>query len=227
MAEVQRSEPKTLPGIIFRRVFNTLGFLLLALVLAVVVEWIGMTFFWEDEGVDHSRHMVVSELEALDLAVSPEAVASLWVAGLARSFVAGGYELIARKTGIETAAVSLSQWTQSEGIMAYAESALNSIQAFLLRLVVVVLAMPAFIIVAIMCSVEGLSRRALRRYGGGHETAYVFHHAKRVLAPSIFLPVVIYLSWPAPLSPLVVFAPALIIFGIAVTVTVSKFKKFL
>jgi len=191
MAAVDES---TSPGAVaVKRVTHMVMFLVLALLLAVVIEWLGMTFFWPEEGVDHSRRMVLSEYDALDLAVHEDAFAASWVASLASAFVDRGYTLLAQKSGVESLAVWLSQWTGSVGVVTYAESALNSIQAFLLRLVVVVLALPAFVLVAIMSSVEGLSRRALRRYGGGHETAYVFHHAKRALMPSVVFPAVLAL----------------------------------
>ncbi len=209
------------------RAVRLVGFLIGALVLAVVVEWVGMLFFWEEPGAEHSEWMVMSEYQALDLAITEDAFAGRHVAALAIQFVGKGYWLLAQCTGIEYAAVLASQWSESSAVVAYAQAALNSIQAFLLRLIVVILAVPAFVLVAIMCGVEGLMRRALRRYGGGHESAYVFHHAKRAIAPSIYLPVIVYLSWPAPLSPLSVFLPALLVFSIALTLTVSKFKKFL
>jgi len=221
------SEAKGFFGAAIGRVGRILMFLVIALLLAVVVEWIGMAFIWPDEGVEHSRRMVLSEYAALDLAVSDEAYASHRVAGLANVFVEGGYGLLVQRTGIEGLAGMVASGTGSPAVLAYAEAGLNSIQAFLLRLVVVMLALPAFVLIAMMCSVEGLTLRALRRYGGGHETAYVFHHAKRVLAPSILLPAIIYLSWPTPLSPVLVFGPALFVFSIALTLTVSKFKKFL
>lgn len=220
-------EVRTLIGAVLGRGLQVFGFLIGALLLAIVVEWVGMFFFWDEPGALHSQRMVMSEYDALDIAVSEDAFAGHRVASVAMQFVASGYWLVAQWTGIESAAVLVSQWSGSSGVVAYAEAALNSIQAFLLRLIVVILAAPAFVLVAVMCCVEGLTRRALRRYGGGHESAYVFHHAKRVIAPAIYLPVILYLSWPAPLSPLTVFAPALLVFSIALTITVSKFKKFL
>lgn len=208
-----------------RRVGQIILFFLVAMVLTVVVEWVGMTTLWRDEGVGHSRRLVASEQEALALSVRPGATFGNSVAGfLERAVGEGRYWLIDR-TGLTWLTLALSGSTT--GISDYLEAAINALETFVLRLAVVVLALPAFLLVGVFAAVEGLTRRALRRYGGGHETAYLFHHGKRLLWPSVFLPSVVYLSAPVALSPVWVYAPALFVFGVGVAVTFSKFKKFL
>ena len=57
------------PGTISRSLTalaQALKWLLLALVFSVLVEWIGMVFWWEDQGLQHSRDMLLSELGFLE-----------------------------------------------------------------------------------------------------------------------------------------------------------------
>ena len=42
-----------------------LKWLILSLVFSVLIEWIGMAFWWEEQGVAHSRQMLVNELQFL------------------------------------------------------------------------------------------------------------------------------------------------------------------
>src|SRR5210317_1113932 len=39
--------------------------LFLSLVFSILVEWIGMVFWWEEQGLVHSRQMLVNELQFL------------------------------------------------------------------------------------------------------------------------------------------------------------------
>jgi integrating conjugative element membrane protein (TIGR03747 family) len=42
-----------------------LKWLILSLMFSVLIEWIGMVFWWEEQGLDHSRQMLVNELQFL------------------------------------------------------------------------------------------------------------------------------------------------------------------
>jgi hypothetical protein len=53
------------PGVIasaFLGVVKVLGWLVLGLVFSVLVEWLGMSVFWPEEGTEHSRRMLEAEL---------------------------------------------------------------------------------------------------------------------------------------------------------------------
>ncbi|MCP4993747.1 MAG: DUF4400 domain-containing protein, partial [Gammaproteobacteria bacterium] len=40
--------------------------ILFSLLFSIIIEWVGMVFWWPDEGVDHSRKMLVQEISYLD-----------------------------------------------------------------------------------------------------------------------------------------------------------------
>ena len=52
---------KTLSG-----VAKVILWLLFSLLFSIIVEWAGMVLWWPDEGVDHSRTMLVKEISYLD-----------------------------------------------------------------------------------------------------------------------------------------------------------------
>ena len=40
--------------------------LLFSLLFSIIIEWVGMVLWWPDEGTDHSRNMLVTEISYLD-----------------------------------------------------------------------------------------------------------------------------------------------------------------
>uniref|UniRef100_UPI000C0472EA TIGR03747 family integrating conjugative element membrane protein n=1 Tax=Xenorhabdus budapestensis TaxID=290110 RepID=UPI000C0472EA len=96
-----------------------------------------------------------------------------------------------------------------------------------IRLAILMLSVPLFVMVVLVALVDGLGRRDLRRYGAGYESSFVYHHAKRGIKPACIVPCVLYLSWPDVVYPTMILLPAAIILGIVVMVTTSMFKKYL
>ncbi|HGC2885715.1 TPA: TIGR03747 family integrating conjugative element membrane protein, partial [Escherichia coli] len=97
----------------------------------------------------------------------------------------------------------------------------------MVRVVILVLSVPLFVMVVLVAVVEGLGRRDLRRYGAAYESSFVYHHAKKSVRPAIYVPCIIYLSWPGAVYPNLLIWPAAMLLGLAVTVTVASFKKYL
>jgi len=69
-------------------------------------------------------------------------------------------------------------------------------------------AMPIFLLFSLVALVDGLVQRDLRRWGGGRESSFVYHYAKKAALPLVVLP----------------FAT---LFALTVAVTASTFKKYL
>ena len=42
-----------------------LKWLLVSLLISILIEWVGMVFWWEEQGLAHSRQMLVNELQYL------------------------------------------------------------------------------------------------------------------------------------------------------------------
>ena len=113
------------------------------------------------------------------------------------------------------------------GNWVFLETAASGLQLFALRLGVLVLAMPLFLITACAAAADGLITWYLRRTGAGRETGFIYHRTKRGLALSVLALWLVYLVPPIPLDPRWVIPPFLFIFGITVRVTVAYFKKYL
>lgn len=85
----------------------------------------------------------------------------------------------------------------------------------------------AYLLFSLVALIDGLVQRDLRRWGGGRESAFVYHHSKRLMFPSLLLAWVVYLGLPFSVHPNVVILPFAGLFALAVSVTASSFKKYL
>lgn len=97
---------------------------------------------------------------------------------------------------------------------------------FLIRVTILVLSVPLFVMVAAIGIVDGTVRRDLRRYGAAYESSFIYHHAKRWIKPATCLPCVIYLSMPFAVYPNILLLPAALL-GLVISLTTGAFKKYL
>ncbi len=123
----------------------------------------------------------------------------------------------------------LSDWRiwLAESLRKYLLATVYVTVTFVIRLTVLVLSLPLFVMVIGVAVVEGLSRRDLRRYGAAYESSFVYHHAKRFVKPAFCVPCLLYLSWPSAVYPNLLLLPAALLLGLAITVMMSTFKKYL
>ena len=80
---------------------------------------------------------------------------------------------------------------------------------------------------ALVALVDGFVQRDLRRWGGGRESSFVYHWAKRSALPLLVVSWVVYLALPFSLHPTFVILPFAALFALSVAVTASSFKKYL
>ena len=220
-------------------VAQCLKWLFLSLLFSILVEWIGMVFWWEEQGLGHSRQMLVAELQFLGtdfqhswITAEPMAFASRLSEGI--------YQVAFEWTGL----VDLLRWitpvpaAEETGLRPLLHSfyrpvsdfvlaAMQITQVFAVRLAILALATPVFGLFTAVALVDGLVRRDLRRWGGGRESSFVYHYAKKASMPLIVIAWVLYLSLPFSVHPSWVILPFSVGFGLAVTVTASTFKKYL
>ena len=216
-----------------------LKWLILSLVFSILIEWIGMAFWWEEQGVAHSRQMLVNELQFLGadfhrswLTAQPMQFAS----DLSERF----YTIAFEWTGL----IDLIQWvtpvpsTEESGVRPllhrlyrpvadYVLAGMQITQVFAVRLAILALATPVFGLFTLVALVDGLVRRDLRRWGGGRESSFVYHYAKKAAIPLIIMAWVLYLALPFSLHPSWIILPFALAFAFAVTITASTFKKYL
>lgn len=73
-------------------------------------------------------------------------------------------------------------------------SAGNVTLTFLLRLTILLQAMPLFALIIVVGLLDGLVRSDLRRFDAGHESGFVYHHARRMISFSLIAVGVIWLA---------------------------------
>ena len=112
-------------------------------------------------------------------------------------------------------------------IAKYVIAMMQVTQVFSVRLAILTLAMPIFLLFSLVALVDGLVQRDLRRWGGGRESSFVYHYAKKAALPLVILTWVTYLALPFSLHPSFVILPFATLFALTVAVTASTFKKYL
>lgn len=219
------------------------GVLCASLLLSIVIECIGMHLFWSDEGWRHAQGMLEYELDQLSTHFTRSAVVQE-PGRTARWLVEGAYEQIFVKTGVlewmRDASVQASAASQGGGrdfryylsqVYVWAEryliSAAFTTLTFIVRLLVLVLTLPLFLLAAFVGLVDGLVRRDIRKFGAGRESGFVYHRAKAALMPLAVLPWVIYLALPVSLHPLLILLPGAMLLGLAMNIATGSFKKYL
>lgn len=224
------SPPKTLLGRLARWPALILAALGLSWFASIVIEWIGMTFFWSAEGSARSARTLQQDLAWLrSHRTAPLFGTAAWPAhaDLVDRMAGGMYYWAVQWTGIEAAIEWLLRRSfPGSGPGEYLRGALNATRIFCVRLAITVTAIPLFALAAYWGAVEGSVRRDLRRFGGDIEHGIVYHWAKHLAGAVICFPAILYLAWPGSVNPAIVFVPFALFLGINVLIVVSNFTKY-
>lgn len=242
-AQRQQTQKRGLLANIVTLPLRLLGVLIGSLLLSIVIECIGMHLFWPDQGWRHSQSMLQYELDQLSSHFTRSAVVQE-PGRTAHWLVDTAYQWIFVKTGLldwmsnasaQARAPShegardfryyLSQvyvWTES-----YLIAAAFTTLTFIVRLLVLFLTLPLFLMSAFVGFVDGLVRRDVRKFGAGRESGFIYHRAKASLMPLVVLPWIAYLALPISMHPLLILLPGAILLGAAVCIAASTFKKYL
>lgn len=200
------------------------GLCLGAWMLAIALEWLGDAFFWQNTCASHSEQV----LQATWQWWRGSAGAPVWlvedltlVSGKLQQGIAALFHSLNGQSGLF--------WT--EAVTTVIRCALlpasNTTLTFLLRLAILLQALPLFALTIVIGLIDGQVRRDLRRFGAGHESGFVYHHARRMISASLAATGLVWLAVPIFLSPRYVLIPGAILFGLAVSVALGAFKKFL
>lgn len=216
---------------------RVLGLLFMSLLASVVMEFIGLIWFWPEQGWHHSYAMLDSELAWLSdhfkhsLIVDQPGATTLQVVALLDEWLierTGLAHLDARAIEIGRSD-SFWSWVGGAYVLSkdYILAAAYTTMTFAVRLAVLSFATPLFLLAALTGLVDGLMRRDLRKFGAGRESSFIYHRAKRSLVPLMFMPWIVYLSLPITVNPLSVLVPCAALLGVMVAITASTFKKYL
>lgn len=239
MMEARTRHPprRSLPARIAQWLLLTVLWLLLALIMSVTVEWLGMTWWWPEQGTRHSRALLDSELRYL----STEARHSLVedAASFARTLADAVHHALYETTRLAHLITwlhaapppqdTLRRWLHARYLPLhdYTVAALTITQLFAVRLAILILALPAFVLFGLAGLSDGLVERDLRRWGGGRESSWRYHHAKRLVLPLLGMAWLLYLALPLSVTPGLVVVPFAALFGLALAIMASSFKKYL
>ncbi len=223
--------------------FRLFGVLCGSLLLSIAIECVGLHFFWPDESWHHAQGMLHFEL----MQISEHFTRSVVVEEPGRTtsqLIETGYDWLFVKSG-------LLQWiTDADAqasagvghtvhdfryylgqvyvhVAAYLIAAAYTVLVFLVRLLVLCLTLPLFLMAAFVGFVDGLVRRDVRSFGAGRESGFVYHRARASLMPLAVLPWVVYLALPFSIHPLLVLLPCAALLGLAVNIAAASFKKYL
>ena len=220
-------------------VAKILQWLMLSLLFSILTEWVGMVLWWPDEGVEHSRTMLAREISYLDSDFRRSIVTSD-PARFAKQIAENTYHYLFEMTHF----LAFIRWVSppprinEQGVRPtlhkiyrpvaeFVIAMMQVIQVYSVRLAILVLAMPLFLMFSLVALVDGLVQRDLRRWSGGRESSYVYHYAKRAALPLVVLTWVIYLSLPFSVHPSLVVLPFAILFALTMAITASMFKKYI
>ncbi|EBU8677638.1 TIGR03747 family integrating conjugative element membrane protein [Salmonella enterica subsp. enterica serovar Parkroyal] len=200
------------------------GFCLGAWMLAIALEWLGEAFFWRNACASHSEQV----LQATWHWWQSSAGAPVWLVedlALASDTLQQGLTTLVHSLNGQSGLF----WTETVTtvIRCALLSAGNVTLTFLLRLAILLQALPLFVLTIAIGLIDGLVRRDLRRFGAGHESGFVYHHARRMIGSSLAATGLVWLTVPIFLEPEHVLVFGALIVSLTVWFTAGTFKKYL
>ena len=218
------TQPRSLLGRLFRWISNLVGTLIAACLLTVIIEWIGMTFFWADQGATRSAAVLRQDLAWLTAKKSNDFRLFPSAPELAIKLSNRLYQGLVVGSGLEKGVLAAGRFSSLIG--QYLQAGLNSIQTLLVRVAITITSLPLFFVFALWGALEGTVRRDLRRFGGDIERGMIYHWAKHVAGAVLILPIVLYLAWPDSINPVWIFMPFAAALGINMMAVSATFTKY-
>lgn len=223
--------------------FRLIGVLFGSLILSIAIECIGMYFIWPEQGWYHSQQMYEFELAQLSKDF-PRSAMVQEPGRTAQTLVLMAHEIVLIKTGIADSLQNTSKKARSAQsdrahtgryyigtIYTYLENGLiaaaYTVLVFIVRMLVLTLTLPLFVMAAFVGLIDGLVCRDIRRFGAGRESGYIYHRAKACVMPLITWPWVLYLALPVSLDAVLILLPSATLLGVVIALTASRFKKYL
>jgi integrating conjugative element membrane protein (TIGR03747 family) len=101
------------------------------------------------------------------------------------------------------------------------------LKIFLIKTCLLIAAIPLFALLGVVGLIDGLSQREIRRAELGRESSYLFHMLNKWIAKIIGLGLCIWVCLPLTVNPQWFFVPEGLMFAVMLSLSASKFKKYL
>ena len=227
-------------GIAIEIVFGGALATIFAWLVGVLIAYGGMhvSWLWADQGIGHARGLVeenlafIAEYPRSVLIEDTLAFEHQVIDVVARPFLALGV-LKYYQASLQPIPRSASNLGKTTGLIQRELAKLFMVAMYIamdtaMRLFVVVFALPAFLLACLLGIVDGLVRRDLRRWGGGRESSFVYHRAKKATVWSISGGFGIYLAWPfGGFNPAYMVLIFTVLVAASLSMYVGTFKKYL
>lgn len=226
---------KSILSSLFGSLMQFLGWVVFSLALALIIEWIGMATIWKEEGSDHAKQTLESDLSYLNKRLLSRTTT---VEEKVNQTVQRGINWIDKHSqGVEFSDTqSIRKFKESntlfnlqnvgEKLAPYIAVVPPVAKTFCVRLALLGFSLPSFILFFLIGMVDGLVERDLRRWGGGRESSMVYNLARKSLFRFFISACVIYISIPFSVNPTWLILPFAIAFGLSTRVTFERFKKY-
>ena len=100
-------------------------------------------------------------------------------------------------------------------------------QCMLIKLMILLAAMPLFALAMVAGLVDGLNQRAIRTACLGRESSYVFHRLNYYIKRGLLILLMVWLGLPISMTPAFMLIPVSLLLALMVAMTASRFKKYL
>lgn len=236
------AKPATTQPSIIGLTLSALGqsvlWLILALLIAILLEWLGLTWLWPQEGAGHSARLLEQALAFLSrdfksslLTHSPAAFAQGFVQGVYYGAEVTGLAGLIKQITIHASLPQqplhpILSWLYPH-LANYSLAAINTACVFAVRLAILTLSLPAILLLVLVALVDGLAQRDIRRWSGGRESAFVYHWVKQLFKPVLSLPWLVYLALPLTIHPNLIVLPFAIALSWVIWMLAATFKKHL
>lgn len=239
-----RKGPRGPLEMIVSAVFSFLGSIVVAVVLGTLLEVVGVYSFWKAEslaGPGHAFNHLASDFAHVKafprsiLVPDTQAFASRLLTLSRWPYDKCGITgMVVKAKALRDGKVSPNSRTPSLLVMVtqHIAQALEILvyvtQDVAVRLAMALFALPVLVLAILIGVVDGLVQRDVRKWSGGRESSFIYHHAKHYSKWFMTAGFSIYLGWPLsgfnPTYLLLAFA-ALTAFTLAIAC--ASFKKYL
>ncbi|MDI1352447.1 MAG: TIGR03747 family integrating conjugative element membrane protein [bacterium] len=95
-----------------------------------------------------------------------------------------------------------------------------------IKLMVLLASIPLFALAMTAGLIDGLNQRSIRTASLGRESSYVFHQLNRYFNRGLLVLLALWLATPISITPEFMFIPISILMSVMVSITASRFKKY-